>query len=58
MEFKSDTEPNSKSPINFFISLQKLFLSIFLFQLGWVGERTLREVLADGCHKLHTAIEN
>ena len=23
-----------------------------------VGERTEREVEADGCHKLHTAIEN
>lgn len=44
--------------VNFFISLQKLFLSIFLLQLGWVGERTQREVEADGCHKLHTAIEN
>lgn len=34
MEFESDTQSNSKSPINFSISPQKLLLSIFLFQLG------------------------
>lgn len=55
---KADSRCNSNSHVNFFISLQKLFLSIFLLQLGWVGERTQREVEADGCHKLHTAIEN
>lgn len=48
------------SSVKFFFSEAEglFFGSIFSFQLGWVGERTLREVLADGCHKLRTAIEN